>query len=101
MRISGAITGLLMLILYVFIFIPFILQELNSMFIDWINSSNQSMFQQQWCETHYVINQSTGEIDNYTDCKTIDFRPMLIFLWEFAVYFGVPLTLIIYSVKHR
>ena len=96
--IYGAIIGVLLLVLYVFIFIPFIIPSINSMFLDWMNN-NQQMFTQNWCTVHYVINQSTGEIMNYTDCQTMDFRPMILFIWQFAMYFGIPVAMILISLK--
>jgi len=96
--IYGAIIGVLLLVLYVFIFIPFIIPSLNSMFLDWINS-NPSMFQQQWCTTHYVFNQTTNQFENYTDCQSMDFRPMILFIWQFVMYFAIPVAMILISLK--
>ena len=96
--IYGAIIGVLLIILYVFIFIPYVIPAINSMFLDWINN-NGSMFQQQWCTVHYVFNQTTNQYDNYTDCQTMDFRPMILFIWQFAMYFGIPVALILISLK--
>jgi hypothetical protein len=97
-RISGVIVGLLLLIVYIMIFIPFILPTINSLFMDWVNS-NPSMFTHEWCTIHYVLNQSTNTFYNYTDCSAMDLRPTLIFVWQMIMYFILPITLALISFK--
>jgi hypothetical protein len=98
--IYGVIIGVLLLILYIFIFIPFIIPSLNSMFLDWLNS-NPNMFNQSWCTTHYVFNATTNTFYNYTDCQGMDFRPLILFIWQFTMYFATPVSLILISLKLR
>jgi len=96
MRFSGIIYGILLLIFYIAVFIPFILPQLITMFNDWITNSG-NMFVQQLCVTRQVLNQTTNQIDLITECTTYDFRPIVIFLFQFTVYFVIPVALIIYS----
>lgn len=100
MRFSGIIYGILMLIFYIAVFIPFILPHLIVMFNDWINNSGD-MFVQRLCATRQVLNQSTNRIDLITECVTYDFRPIVVFLFEFTVYFVVPIALILYSFTRK
>ena len=97
-RISGVIIGLLLLIVYIMIFIPFLLPVLNSMFLDWINN-NPDMFSPSWCATHYVYNSTSNTFYNYTDCKAMDLRPAFLFLWQFTMYFAIPISLVLISLK--
>lgn len=96
MRFAGIIYGILMLIFYIAVFIPFILPVLLTMFADWVNNSG-NMFVQSFCVARQVLNQSTGRIDLVTECSTFDFRPLVIFLFDFTVYFVVPVALVLYS----
>jgi len=99
-RISNVIIGLLLLIVYIMVFIPFILPTLNSMLLDWINN-NPQMFSPSWCSTHYVYNATSNTFYNYTDCRTMDLRPAFLFIWQFAMYFAIPVSLVLIALKTR
>lgn len=98
--VYGVVIGLLLVILYVFIFIPYVIPALNSMFIDWING-NANMFTQNYCTIHYVFNQTTNTFSNYTDCHVMDLRPTFLFIWQFTLYFAIPVVLILITIKIR
>jgi len=99
-RIGNVIIGLLLLIVYIMVFIPFILPQLNSMFLDWINAKPE-MFSPSWCATHYVYNATTNQFYNYTDCSAMDLRPAVIFVWQFIIYFAIPISLALISLKAK
>lgn len=100
MRFTGIIYGILMLIFYIGVFIPFILPPLLTMFNDWLNSSGD-MFVREYCITRQVLNQSTNRVDVLTECSRFDFRPIIVFLFEFTVYFVVPISLVLYAFTRR
>lgn len=99
MRPSSIVVGILLLILYVAVFIPLILPHLVQMFMDWVNNSG-SMFIQEYCVLRQVYNSSTNTFDTIRECTQYDFRPLIVFLFQIAVYFGIPIILI-YKVFKR
>lgn len=100
MRFSGIIYGILMLIFYIAVFIPFILPVLVSMFNDWVNNSSD-MFVQRFCVIRQLLNQSANRVESVAECSTYDFRPLIIFLFQFTVYFIVPVALVLYSFMRK
>jgi len=97
MRFSGIILGLIVLIFYIAVFIPFVLPTLVTMFNDWVNNSGD-MFKRDFCVVRHVINTTSGQYDTITECSQFDFRPLIVFLFQLTVYFVVPVGLILYSV---
>ena len=100
MRVSNLIVSILALILYIAIFIPLILPQLNSMFLDWVNNSG-SMFYQQYCVQRQVLNTTSNQFDTIVECTTYDFRPLVVFIYQLCVYFAIPLLLIFQIFKRR
>ena len=100
MRLTGLVYGILALVFYIAVFIPFILPQLIVMFNDWLVNSGD-MFTQRLCVTRQLLNQSTGQVDLVTECTTYDFRPIVIFLFQFTVYFAVPVALVLYSLTRK
>jgi hypothetical protein len=98
--VSRVLIGILLLIIYIMIFIPYILPSINGMFMDWINN-NPTMFQQQWCSIHEVFNETSNSFYNYTDCKTMDLRPPIVFIWEITIYFIIPTSLVLITMKSK
>jgi hypothetical protein len=80
MRFSGIILGLVVMIFYIAVFIPFLLPSLVTMFNDWINNSGD-MFNQRLCVVREYITQvpttvtstitTTTEIPVVSDVVTI------------------------------
>jgi len=59
MRFSGIILGVVLLVFYIAVFIPFILPQIMTMFNDWINNSGD-MFNQKMCVVReYITNVPT------------------------------------------
>ena len=100
MRVSNFIVGLITLILYIAVFIPLILPALNTMFIDWVNNSRE-MFIQQYCVQRQILNTTSNSFDTVVECTQYDFRPLIVFLYQLAVYFILPLMLIFSLVKRK
>jgi hypothetical protein len=100
MRVSNFIVGLILLILYIAVFIPLILPTLNSMFIDWVNNS-ATMFIQQYCVQRQVLNTTSNSFDTIVECTQYDFRPIVVFIYQLAVYFALPLILLFSVFKRR
>jgi len=96
-RFSGIILGLIVMIFYIAVFIPFILPSLFTMFNDWVNNSG-NMFIQDVCIQRQLLNTTTNQVDILTECSQHDFRPLIIFLFQLVVYFVIPTSLIIYAV---
>jgi len=96
-RVSNFIVALLVLVLYIAVFIPLILPHLTRMFIDWVNNS-ADMFIQQYCTQRQVLVNNT--FHTITECTQFDFRPVIVFLYQLAVYFALPL-LLIFSLRRR
>jgi hypothetical protein len=96
-RVSNFIVSILVLILYIAVFIPLILPSLTQMFIDWVNNS-RDMFVQQYCVQRQVLVNNT--YNTVVECTQFDFRPLIIFLYQLAVYFALPL-LLIFSIRRR
>jgi hypothetical protein len=96
-RVSHFIVSILLLILYIAVFIPLILPQLTQMFIDWVNNS-RDMFVQQYCVQRQVLVNNT--YNTITECTQFDFRPLIIFMYQLAVYFALPL-LLIFSIRRR
>jgi hypothetical protein len=93
MKISRVIVGILVLILYIGVFIPLILPHITILFIDWVNNSGD-MFVQQFCVVRQVYNQSTNQFDSIAECTQYDFRPLIVFVFQLAIYFAIPLILL-------
>jgi hypothetical protein len=100
MRFSGILLGLIIMIFYIAIFIPFILPRLVEMFNDWVNNSGD-MFIQNVCIQRQILNQTSNRVEVITDCTQNDFRPLIIFLFQLTVYFIIPTALIIYSTLRK
>jgi len=100
MRPSGFIVSLLLVVLYIALFIPLILPALNRIFLDWVNSS-EDMFVQNFCVERQVLNTTTNKFDTIVECTRYDFRPLVVFLYQLVVYFALPLTLILMTVRRR
>ena len=114
MRVSNLLVSIFALIIYIAIFIPLILPALNSMFIDWVNNSGD-MFIQNYCVMRQQFNTTPVEtmIDNTTtttytttiisqaECTRYDFRPIVVFLFQLAVYFAIPLLLLFNIFRRR
>jgi len=101
MRFSGILLGLVILIFYIAVFIPFILPNLIAMFNDWVNNSGD-MFVQNVCIQRQILNQTSNRVETITDCVQNDFRPLIIFLFQLTIYFIVPVALIIYAtLRHK
>jgi hypothetical protein len=100
MRVSHYVMGLLVLILYIGVFIPLILPHLNVLFIDWVNNSGD-MFKQQYCVQRQILNTTSNSFDTVVECTQYDFRPIVVFLYQLAVYFILPLMLIFSLVKRK
>jgi hypothetical protein len=98
-RVSNFIVSLITLILYIAVFIPLILPHLNAMFLDWVNNSRE-MFIQQYCVQRQVLNTTSNTYDTIVECTQFDFRPLIVFLYQLAVYFVLPL-LLIFSIRRR
>jgi hypothetical protein len=96
MRISKVIIGILVVILYIAVFIPFLLPVLMGMFTDWVNNS-ADMFKRDFCVVRHILNQTSGLYDTITECSQWDFRPLIVFLFQFIMYFVVPAVMIFYS----
>jgi hypothetical protein len=97
-RVSNFIIALITLILYIAVFIPLILPAINKMFIDWVNNS-RDMFIQQYCVQRQVLVNDT--FNTIVECTQFDFRPTIVFLYQLAVYFVLPLTLVLTAVRRR
>jgi hypothetical protein len=91
MALSRPILSLIILVLYIGIFIPLVLPVLLSMFIDFVNNSN--MFNIEYCATRIVKNE-TGDYTQIVECTQQDLSPLVIFLFQLVVYFGIPLIII-------
>jgi hypothetical protein len=91
MALSRPILSLIILVLYIGIFIPLVLPVLLSMFIDFVNNSN--MFNIEYCATRIVKNE-TGDYTQIVECTQEDLSPLVIFLFQLVVYFGIPLIII-------
>jgi len=100
MKFSGIILGLIIMIFYIAVFIPFILPQLVMMFNDWVNNSG-NMFIQNVCIQRQILNQTSNRVETITDCMQNDFRPLIIFLFQLTVYFVIPVALILYSVLKK
>jgi len=98
MAVSRVIVNILLLILYIAVFIPLILPHIVNMFIDWVNNS-QNMFIQSFCVVRQVYNKSTDSFDTITECTQYDFRPLLVFMFQLAVYFAIPILLLFRTFK--
>jgi hypothetical protein len=98
--LKSLVVGVIMLIFYVAVFIPFILPVLSKMFVDWINNSGDFLVQ-QYCFQRQVLNTTSGKYDTITECTTYDFRPLIVFLFNLSVYFIAPIILIYRAVKGR
>jgi hypothetical protein len=97
-RVSNFILSLIALILYIAVFIPLILPAITAMFIDWVNNS-ADMFKQQYCVQRQVLVNNTYH--TVVECTQFDFRPLVVFLYQLAVYFALPLLLIFSMFKRR
>jgi hypothetical protein len=91
MAISRPLLSLIVLVIYIAIFIPIVLPHLMSMFIDFVNNSN--MFNIEYCATRIVKNE-TGDYTQIVECTQQDLSPLVIFLFQLIVYFGIPLVII-------
>jgi hypothetical protein len=91
MAISRPLLSLIVLVIYIAIFIPIVLPHLMSMFIDFVNNSN--MFNIEYCATRIVKNE-TGDYTQIVECTQQDLSPLVIFLFQLVVYFGIPLIII-------
>jgi hypothetical protein len=96
-RFSGLILGLIVMIFYIAVFIPFILPHLIQMFNDWVNNSG-NMFIQNVCIQRQILNQTSNQVSVISECNQQDFRPLIIFLFQLTVYFIIPTGLILYAV---
>jgi hypothetical protein len=94
------IIGVVMLVFYIAVFIPFILPPISKMFVDWINNSGNFLVQ-QYCYQRQVLNTTSGQYDTLTECINYDFRPLIVFLFNLTVYFIAPVYLIYRAVKGR
>jgi hypothetical protein len=91
MAISRPLLSLIVLVIYIAIFIPIVLPHLMSMFIDFVNNSN--MFNIEYCATR-VIRDESGNYTQILECTQEDLSPLVIFLFQLVVYFGIPLIII-------
>jgi hypothetical protein len=94
----GLIVGLIMLVFYVAVFIPFILPPILSMFIDWVNNSGDMLIQQYCTQRQVLVNNTYTTV---TECTQFDFRPLIVFLFQLTVYLVAPVYLIYRAVRGR
>ena len=98
MRVSSVIVNILLLILYIAVFVPLILPQLNTLFMDWVNNSG-AMFIQEYCVLRQVYNSSTNTFDTIRECTQYDFRPLIVFIFQLTVYFEIPILLLFKTFK--
>jgi hypothetical protein len=91
MAISRPLLSLIVLVIYIAIFIPLVLPVLLSMFIDFVN--NSELFNIEYCATRIVKNE-TGDYTQIVECTQQDLSPLVIFLFQLVVYFGIPLIIL-------
>jgi hypothetical protein len=85
MRFSGIILGVVLLVFYIAVFIPFILPNLMTIFNDWINNSGD-MFNQRLCVVREFITSApttvtstittTTEVPVVSDTSTVSTTTM-------------------------
>lgn len=86
--------GIIGLVLYVLVAIPVAVNFLMPIVIDWINNSADLLVINQ-TSVRYVFNDTTKSFDAVAAYSVIDLRPTLIFIIQLAVYFLMPLFIIL------
>jgi len=92
--LKRVIAVLIFMMVYFTIFINF-----SDTIVSWFNAfidANGSMFVFNTTKTTYSFDPSTNQIVSNKTVETVDYRPVLIFIFYIVVYFVIPILIPLY-----
>lgn len=92
MSVTRAIVGVLILVLYFGIVVPFIAPYLLSLLADWLVSSDWGVLEVPRVTVKILEN---GTVLKETESITIDIKNVILFIAQAVVYFVAPIMFII------
>jgi len=98
--VRNIVIVLIFLAFYFFIILPYLIPTIESWFNAFMEKSG-SMFVFNTTKIEYVYNATTGNIESVKTIQTVDYRPIMTFIFYIIVYFVIPILIPLWMLIRR